>query len=143
MHKFAEKILEKQLTKIIGDITKRICEENFEAIFKKNQDYCVIKNTTIGSTYEELEEMAVKEVNELLKKEIDEIDFAVWKIKTEIKENPFSECLSMAWHEFIDYIDVRGTIEVFIGEEWSEKQQLLYDCGIVDKEGDYIQVKRD
>ena len=140
MKQLAEKLFDKHLTKIIGDITMKICKEKFDAVFKEVCESGSLNNTTIGLTYEVLQALAIKEINELFYLQTDEVDQEVWKLKFEKHSNPFYEMLYVLWQEFTEYTWVTELVESFIGDEFHEKQQDLYEKGILDFNGDYTGV---
>jgi hypothetical protein len=140
MHKFAEKLYVKHLSKIINEITEKICRENFDAVFKEKKQSEQMKNTTLGATYDEIEDMACEEISKFLGEQIEDITHEIWKIEPKNKNNPFYNLLEIVWDEFTHYNWIRDIVQEFISCEHAEKQQQLYECGIVDFHGDYTQV---
>jgi hypothetical protein len=138
MYKFAEKITDKYLTKIIGEITLNVFDNNFEEIFKYFCETGTFNNSTIGATCAKLQKMAIEEVNKVFDKQIDKINYEVWEIKDNNRENIFSTLLSLVWNEFIDYTFINEIVGSFIDDQCGQKQEELEAQGILDFNGDYI-----
>ena len=137
MHKVAEKLVERYLSKVILEITLEVCNKNFDEVFREACKSPNPKDTTIGTCYRNLERMANEEVQSRLNEMIKEVSGEMGIVECSPHGNPFAKIACNLWETFLDYYDTKGYVENIIGEEWEEKQAKLQQDGILDAEGDY------
>jgi len=136
MHKRCEELIDKHLTKMAGCITLEVCEKNFDRVFKEVCDQGSPNDTTIGATYRRLEKMAIEAVNVKFEEYKEEVTSEMGIVKSSPHGNPFALIAYELWENFLYYYDIRGLVESFIGDEWSEKQVKMTKSGILDEHGD-------
>lgn len=136
MMKFSEELINKHLTKMVGGITLEVCETNFDRVFKEVCDQGSQNDTTIGATYRRLEKLADEAVKLKFDEYIEEVTGEMNIVKSSPHGNPFALIAYGLWDNFLYYYDIRGLVESFIGDEWSEKQVKLTESGILDEHGD-------
>ncbi len=141
MKQFVEKLFDKHLDKTIYNLTETVCKQKFDQIFKEVCDMENLCDTTLGETYARLREISVNECRALFDSKIEEINSEIYKLNYLNKENPFVTILDSLWYEFNDYLSSRwieGYVLAAISDEYHEKQEQLYNNGVVDFHGDLI-----
>lgn len=137
MHKLAERLIEKHLSKVISEITLEICDKYFDVCFKEACEFPNPKDTTIGTCYRKLEQLAIKTVDLRLNALMEDVTSEMDIVKCSPTKNPFAAMAYSVWEEFLYYYDIKGYVENVISDEWQEKLVKLQQDGILDAEGDY------
>lgn len=137
MHKLAERLIDKHLSKVILEITLEVCTTRFDEVFKGACSNPDPKDTTIGTCYRRLEKLAKEAVDIKLGEMMNEVTDEMEMVRRTTTGNPFAAIAYSVWDSFLDNYDIRGFVENIIGEEWEEKRAKLQQDGILDAEGDY------
>lgn len=138
MQKLAERLIEKNLSKVIAEITLDICERYFDVCFKEACDSPNPKDTTLGTCYRKLEALSIKTAAIRLDALLYEVTNEIGLMSCSSTNNPFAKIAFGLWDEFLYYYDIKGYVENVIGDEWHEKQEKLFREGILNEHGDYI-----
>lgn len=137
MQKLAERLIEKHVGNLILDITLEVCDKHFDQCFREACESPNPKDTTIGTCYRKLEQIANKEVERTLNDFLSEVTSEMGIVKSTTTKNPFAAVAYGLWDEFLYYYDIKGYVENIIGDEWGHKLAKLQQDGILDAEGDY------
>lgn len=132
MQKLVERLIEKYLLKDITRITLKVCGERFDEAFKESCKLDSKRNTTIGHTFEKIQELALIEVVDFMGDYLEEINLT----RAMSQENPFKDVLWDLWDEAKEYFYFNDYIESILGDEWHDKQVELTKAGILDEDGD-------
>jgi hypothetical protein len=135
MEKILERLIEKHLMKDLRRITITVYKDRFDEVFKKSCQSKKSKETTIGQTFCEIEEMALIEVVDFMGDWLEEINLT----RSMSRDNPFREVLGDLWYDAKDYLYFKDYISLILSDEWQDKKEELKKAGIIDEEGDYIE----
>lgn len=137
MQKLAEKLIEKHLHKMYVEECNKVFKNEFETVFKaccSMDSYKTRKNTTLGATFEILEEIATRNINQNI--EILKDNTRIYEIlqgKDSLRDIAYD-----LMDEFYYYLDVKNYVSSILSDEYWDKHKELQRSGIINEDGDFI-----
>lgn len=134
MEKIIERLIEKYLLKDITRITLAVYEEKIDEVFKESCEERSNNNTTIGSAFDKIAELALIEVVDFMGNHLEDISLR----SAMSKGNPFYDVIWDLWHDAKDYFYFNDYIDAILSDQWQDKSEELTKAEILDEHGDYI-----